>query len=120
MGAASGQVIGTQIKEAVESGRYIPEFYLQEKHVDARTGQETKTSALVVRIFTAFENALVQPGSRTLLEIARQELLPQNEQTRAMRKTWYQRKAAGCSRPGLEELDRIDGLVKLDASKEND
>ncbi len=37
MGAASGQVIGTQIKEAVESGRYIPEFYLQEKHVDART-----------------------------------------------------------------------------------
>ncbi len=73
----------------------------------------------MVRIFTAFENALMQPGSRTLLEIARQELLPQNEQTRAMRKTWYQRKAAEML-PGLvsKELDRIDGLVKLDAEKQ--
>lgn len=118
MGSSAGKVIGERLKEAIDGGTYIPEFYLQQKYVGA-DGQETKTADIVVRIFTAFENALMQPGSRTLLEIAQHELLPQNDQTRKMRADWYQRKAADLI-PGLvtKEIERIQNLVKLDADKQ--
>jgi hypothetical protein len=53
------------------------------------------------------------------MDIANHELLPQNEQTREIRKTWYARKAAEMI-PGLvqKEVDRIQSLVKLDQDKQ--
>lgn len=121
MGASVGGVIGTALKAVTDSGVYIPEFYLQEKHVDAATGKETNTSALLARVFFQFENEIMKPGSRTLLDTVQHELLPQNDQTRQIRKDWYARKAAELV-PGLvqKEVDRIQGLVKLDQQKQDE
>lgn len=115
MGSSVGTVIGTSLKAATDSGVYIPQFYLQEKHVDHATGKETNTSAMAVRLFNQFENEIMRPGSKTLMEAVGHELLPQNDQTREMRKTWYAKQAAQLM-PGLvqKEIDRIQGLVKLD------
>ncbi len=118
MGSAVGSIIGNKLKEAIDSGVYIPEFYLQEKHRDA-AGNETKTSAMAMRIFQQFENLLMKPGSRTLMEITQHEMLPQNEQTRAIRKDWYSRRAADLV-PGLvqAEIDRIQNLVRVDQDRQ--
>jgi hypothetical protein len=118
-GALAGRVIGEAFDQAVKSGVYIPESYLQEKHFDRATRQETNTPAIAVRIWDAFEDELHRAGSRHLMEMAQHELLPQNEQTRAIRKEWYQRKAAEII-PGLvkKEIDRIQRLVGLDQSKQ--
>jgi len=118
-----GGTVATNIKSAIkaitDSGVYIPEFYLQEMHTDTATGQATNLPAIAVRLFTAFENELMRPGSRARMDIANHELLPQNEQTREIRKTWYARKAAEMI-PGLvqKEVDRIQSLVKLDQDKQ--
>jgi hypothetical protein len=119
MGSVAGEQIGMRMKEVIDSGTYIPEFYLQEKYVDPTTGQATKTSALVARVFMNFENALMKMGSRNYQEIVEHELLPQTEQTRELRKNWYARKAAEMI-PGLvqAEVDKIQGLVKLDTEKQ--
>jgi hypothetical protein len=121
MGASVGTVIGSALKAVTDSGVYIPEFYLQEKHVDAASGKETNTSALLARVFFQFENEIMRPGSRTLLDTVQHELLPQNDQTRQIRKEWYARKAAEIV-PGLvqKEVDRIQGLVKLDQQKQDE
>jgi hypothetical protein len=121
MGGIAGKVIGAEINSLIEAGVYIPEFYLQEKHVDPATGQPTKTSAIIARVFMAFENELMRPGSRTLMEITNHELLPANEQTRQVRKDYYQRKAAELI-PGLvsKEKARIEELVKADQKKIGD
>ena len=121
MGSSVGTVIGSALKAVQESGVYIPEFYMQEKYVDPTTGKETATSAIGARLFLQFENELMRPGSRTLMDIAQHELLPQNEQTKTIRKDWYARKAADIM-PGLvqKEVDRIQDLVKLDQTKQAD
>lgn len=124
MGSIAGKVIGEQLKQVIESGVYIPEFYLQEKYIDPKTGQPANTSAIAARIFMAFENELMRPGSRTLMEIAQHELLPANEQTRAIRREYYQKKAAELltGEKGLiqKEIDRIQGLVKVDAKRQEE
>lgn len=121
MGSAVATVMGNALKAVQESGVYIPEFYLQEKFVDPGSGKATQTSALAVRIFTAFENELMRPGSRTLMEITQHELLPQNDQTRQIRKDYYARKAsemiAGPNGFAQKEVDRIQSLLKLDEEK---
>lgn len=118
MGTSAGDVIRNSLKAIVDSGTYIPEFYMQEKYVGA-DGKETGTSAIGVRLFQQFENELYRPGSRTLLEMTNHELLPQNDQTREIRKNWYARKASEIM-PGLvqKEVDRIQDLVKLDQTKQ--
>ena len=115
MAASAGQIIGDRLKEAMDAGTYIPAFYLQQKYVDPKTGQETRTADIVARIFMNFENELMRPGSRTLLEITNHELLPENDQTRKIRKDWYQRQAAD-KIPTLlnKEIARIQSLVSLD------
>lgn len=118
MGSIAGRVIGEELKAQIESGVYIPEFYMQEKYVNPATGKETNTAAIVARIFMNFENELMRPGSRSLMEITQHELLPPTEQTREIRKQYYQRKAAELL-PGLikKEVERIQNLVKVDQSK---
>lgn len=120
MGTVAGEQIGQRLKEQVDSGVYIPEFYLQEKYVDPATGQPTNTSAVVARIFMNFENKLMRPGSRTLMEIVEHELLPQTAQTREMRKSWYARHAAAMI-PDLvqTEVDRIQSLIKVDQERQD-
>ena len=115
MGGVTGKIIGERLREIVDSGVYIPAFALQEKYIDPSNGQPTNTSALVARVFMKFENELMKPGSRTSWEIAQHELLPENDQTRAHRKDWYQRKAAEMI-PDLlqEEVGRIQKLVEVD------
>lgn len=117
MGGVAGKIIGEQIKQALEAGVYIPQFYLQQMHRD-KNGQETKTTEIAVRIFEEFERELNKPGSRNFLTIAEHSLLPTNDQTRAMRKEWYQARAAEMI-PGLvqKEIDRINGLVKADQTE---
>lgn len=119
MGASVGSIIGTTLKAVTDSGVYIPEFYMQEKYVDPTSGKETNTSALLARVFFQFENDLMRPGSRTLMDTVQHELLPQNDQTRQIRKDWYARKAAEMV-PTLvqKEVDRIQGLVQLDQKKQ--
>jgi hypothetical protein len=114
-----GQIIGETLKQHLDSGGYIPEFYLQQKHVNPATGEETKTSALVVRIFTKFENDLMKPGSRTLKEIVQHELLPPTPQTKEIRDNYYKRQAADML-PGIinAEIKRIEELVKVDNEKQ--
>jgi hypothetical protein len=117
MGTVAGDVIRNALQQAIDSGVYIPKFYLQEKYRDAN-GKETETAAIAARLFIEFEKELHKPGSRSLMEMAQHELLPQNEQTKAIRKTWYARKAAELL-PGPDglvqkEIDRIQGLVQLD------
>jgi hypothetical protein len=116
-GTSAGQVLAEQLNAAVTSGRYIPEFYLQQKWINPQ-GQQTETADIAARIFLEFDKELNRPGSRTLMEIAQHELLPENDQTRAIRKDWYARKAAELV-PGLvtKELERIDKLVLLDQDK---
>ncbi len=119
MGSTAGKLIGETLRQVVDDGQYIPQFYLQEKHIDPATGKETNTSALAARIFIQFENEMMKPGSRTMMEIAQHELLPANDQTREIRKGYYQRKAAEII-PGLveKEIERIQGLVKLDSDEQ--
>lgn len=121
MGTVAGGVIGTALKAIVDSGVYIPEFYMQEKYVDPSTGKETATSAIAARLFLQFENELNRPGSRTLMDQAQHELLPQNDQTRETRKAWYARQAAQIM-PGLvqKEVDRIQGLISLDTKRQEE
>lgn len=118
MGASAGRIIGEQLRSLVDSGAYIPEFYLQQKYVDPATGKETNTAEIAARIFMQFESDLMRPGSRTLMDIAQHELLPQNEQTRAMRADWYRTRAVEMI-PGLvaKEAARIEKLVKVDQDK---
>jgi hypothetical protein len=118
MGSLAGTVIGTKLREIVDSGVYIPEFYLQEK-LRTPDGRETNTSAMAARIFQKFENELMKPGSRTLLEITQHEALPENEQTRQIRKDYYSRKAAEML-PGIvqAEVDRIQDMVRVDQQKQ--
>lgn len=120
MGASVATVAGNALQAAIDSGIYIPEFYMQEKHVKA-DGTVTNTSALIVRVFQQFENELMRPGSRTLMDITQHELLPQNDQTREIRKNWYTRQAA-TKVPELvqKEVDRIQDLVKLDQKKQDE
>lgn len=120
MGTAAGTIIHNAMKSIVDTGVYIPEFYLQEKYVDPGTGKETGTSAIGARLFLQFENELMKPGSRALMEQTQHELLPQNDQTKEIRKTWYARKAAELI-PALvqKEVDRIQSLVKLDQDKQD-
>ena len=119
MGSSAGKMISERLREAVESGTYIPEFYLQEKWTDPVTGKPSNTAAIAARLFMQFENELLRPGSRSMLEITQHELLPPNEQTRALRKAWYDRKAAEII-PDLvrAEVDRIQGLVKMDKTRQ--
>jgi hypothetical protein len=114
MGMSAGKVIGETLKAAVDSGAYIPQFYLQEKHVSP-DGKEMNTPAIAARIFQQFENLLMAEGSKTLLEITQHEMLPQNDQTRQIRRDWYARKAAQLV-PALvqKEVDRIQALVRAD------
>jgi hypothetical protein len=118
MGTSVGEVLGNSLKALVDSGQYIPEFYLQEKYKDAR-GVEQNTSRIAADIFLKFQAELHRPGSRTLQEIVQHELLPQNDQTRQVRKEWYARKAAEMV-PELvrKEADRINALVKIDSDKQ--
>jgi hypothetical protein len=117
-GAAAATVIGSAMKAVVDSGVYIPEFYMQEMAMND-DGTPSKTAAIVARIFKTFEAKLHTPGSRTLLDIAGHELLPQNDQTKEIRKGWYARKAAELI-PEIvqQEVDRIQGLVKLDETRQ--
>lgn len=119
MAGMVGKMIGERLKAELDAGVYIPEFVLQEMYRDPKTGQETKTSALAVRIFNQFESELTRPGSRDYLEISQHELLPENEQTRAIRREWYQKKAA-LRIPQLmqAEINRIQGYVKADQEKQ--
>lgn len=118
MGTVTGTVIGQKLREIVDSGVYIPEFYLQEKF-RGPDGKETNTAAIAARIFQQFEAELMKPGSRTLMEITGHELLPENDQTRGIRKDWYARKAAEIvPRLVQAEVDRIQGLVKVDLEKQ--
>jgi hypothetical protein len=118
MGGIAGKVIGEELKAQIESGVYIPEFYMQEKYVDPATGKPTNTAAIVARIFMNFENELMKRGSRTLMEIAQHERLPENDQTREIRKQYYQQKAAQLL-PDIikKEVKRIQDLVKVDQGK---
>lgn len=118
MGTVAGKLIGEELKAKVDAGLYIPEFYMQEKYVNPETGQPTNTSAIVARIFMAWENELNKAGSRSLYEITQHELLPPTEQTREVRRQFYARKAAELL-PGLiqKEVDRIQGLVKVDQGR---
>ncbi len=119
MGTAVGTIIAQKMNEIMDSGVYIPEMYIQDKLRDAN-GNETNIPAIAARLFQQFENKLMQAGSRTLMEITQHELLPENEQTRAIRKEWYARRAAEIV-PDLvkAEVDRIQGLIKLDLAKQN-
>lgn len=118
MGTSVGQVLGETLRQVVDSGAYIPEFYLQEKY-RTPAGVEMNTPRISAEIFLAFENELMRPGSRTLQDIVQHELLPQNDQTRALRKEWYARKAAEIvPRLVSAEVDRIQKLVKVDADKQ--
>lgn len=119
LGGLSFTMIAKKLEEAVQSGMYIPQFYLQERYIDPKTHQETNTPAIAARIFMQFENELKKPGSKTLLDITQHEMLPANEQTRQIRKDYYQRKAAEII-PGLvdKELARIQGLVKVDQERQ--
>lgn len=121
MGISVGTVIGTSLKAITDSGVYIPEFYMQQKYIDPSTGKETQTADIAARLFLQFENELNRPGSRSLLDQTQHELLPQNDQTREIRKAWYARKASEIM-PGLvqKEVDRIQSLVKLDQTKQAD
>jgi len=114
-----GRMLGEAIQQKIDSGIYIPQFYLQEKYVDPKTGQESNTAGIVARIFLAFENELNKPGSRSAMTIAEHELLPTNDQTKTMRLNWYQQQAKIIV-PKLvkDEMDRIQKLVKLDAAKQ--
>lgn len=118
MGASVGQILVEAMKRVTDSGAYIPEFYLQEKY-RSPNGTEMNTPRISAEIFLAFEKELTRPGSRTLQEIVQHELLPQNEQTRELRKNWYAQKAAEMV-PGLvdKEVDRIQKMVKIDADKQ--
>ena len=118
LGSIAGRIIGEELKARIESGVYIPEFNLQEKYRDPTTGLETKTDAIVARIFMDFENELLKPGSRSLMDITQHELLPLTEQTKKIRREYYQRKAAELL-PGLiqQEIDRIQSFVKVDYGK---
>lgn len=118
LGSIAGRIIGEELKARIESGVYIPEFNLQEKYRDPTTGLETKTDAIVARIFMDFENELLKPGSRSLMDITQHELLPLTEQTKKIRREYYQRKAAELL-PGLiqKEIDRIQSFVKVDQGK---
>lgn len=119
MGTVAGTLIGQKLKEVIDSGVYIPEFEMQRKYVDPKTGQPTKTSDIGARLFMQFENELMKPGSRTLMEITQHELLPENDQTRATRREYYQRKAADIIPRLIDaEVERIQGLVKLDKDKQ--
>ena len=118
-GAIAGRLIGETLRQAIDAGTYIPESYLQEKHFDRAARKETNTSAIAVRIYDAFEDELHRVGSRNLMEMAQHELLPQNDQTRAIRKDWFQRKAAEIiPRLVKKEIDRIQALVGIDQSKQ--
>ena len=118
MGMTVGTMIGQKLREIMDAGVYIPEFYLQEKYRDA-SGRETNTAAIAARLFHQFENELMKPGSRTLMEITQHELLPENDQTRSIRKDWYARRAAEIvPRLVQAEVDRIQGLVRIDQEKQ--
>lgn len=121
MGSAAGLVLGETLKQIVDSGVYIPEFYLQKKFLDPTTGKELNTPDISARLFLQFENELMRPGSRTLMEITQHELLPANEQTRQIRAQWYAQKAAEIM-PGLvqKEVDAIQKLVKVDQTKQEE
>lgn len=119
MGTVAGTIIGQKLKETIDSGVYIPEFELQRKYVNPQTGQPTETSDIGARLFMQFENELMKPGSRTLMEITQHELLPENDQTRAIRKEWYQKKAAEIIPRLIDaEVERIQKLVKIDQDKQ--
>lgn len=120
LGLTAGQVIGETLKRIEESGAYIPEMYKQEKYRDP-SGKEWNTPRIAAELFIQFENELMKPGSRTLLEITQHDLLPKNDQTRQIRKQYYARKAAELI-PGLvdKEVARIQDLVKVDQGKQKD
>ena len=115
MGASVGAILGNTLQQILDSGVYIPQANLDEKWIDPETRQPTNTAYIAGKIFTQFEEKLKAPGSRTLMEIAQHELLPQNEQTREIRKNWYARKATEMIPDLLNaEVDLITSRVKLD------
>jgi hypothetical protein len=117
-GSAVGGVIAETLNRAIEQGTYIPQAYLQEKY-KGRDGKELNVARIVGEIYAQFEEELHRPGSKTLLEIVQHELLPENEQTRQIRKDYHARKAAEMV-PALvdKEIERIKRLVKLDAEEQ--
>lgn len=118
LGLSAGNVIATALKAVEDSGAYIPEMYKQEKYRDS-SGREYNTPRLATELFIQFENELMKPGSRSAMDIAQHELLPQNDQTRQIRKDYYARKAAEMI-PGMVDkaVARIQDLVKVDQSKQ--
>ena len=120
LGMTAGRVIGEALKAIEEAGVYIPEMYKQEKYRDP-SGKEWNTPRIAAELFIAFENELMKPGSRTLLEITQHQLLPQNEQTKKIRQDYYARKAAEMIPQIVQkEVDRIQKLVKVDQSKQSE
>lgn len=121
MGNTVGMMIGQQLRQQVDSGVYIPEFYLQQKYINPQTQQETTTSDIAARLFMQFEQEIMKPGSRTLMDVTAHELLPANDQTKAIRKDWYAKRAADIvPRLVKAEVDRIQKLVKADQTKQEE
>lgn len=117
-GNAAGRAVGEQLKQKIDAGVYIPEFYLQEKWIDPKTGQETNAPAIGVRIFNAIENELMKEGSRTARTIAEHEMLPVGEKTERIRNDWYAARAAELAPKFVQkEIERIQKLVKADHDK---
>jgi hypothetical protein len=117
-GSIAGRIIGEQIKQAIDSGVYIPEFYLQEKARD-NNGNELNVSALAARIYDQFEKTLTRPGSRSLMTVAEHEMLPVGQQSREIRSAWHKERASEII-PELvkAEIQRIQGLVEKDRAKQ--
>jgi hypothetical protein len=117
LGMTAGKMIGEALKQVEDSGVYIPEMYKQEKYRD-RSGKEWNTPRIAAELFIQFENELMKPGSKTLMEITQHQLLPANGQTRKIRQDYYARKAADMI-PQLvdKEVGRIQDLVKVDQDK---
>jgi hypothetical protein len=124
MGSSAGLVIGNALEAVMKSGVYIPQALLDQPYLDDRGVEHPETKDIVVRLFRQFEKKLHTPGSRTLMEMAQHDLLPENDQTRQIRKDWYAKQAVeilgGDKGLVLKEVDRIQSLVKLDSKRQAD
>jgi hypothetical protein len=134
-GTQAGSVITQIFKQKTEAGLYIPEFYLQEKYVDADRnsptfGQETQLPAIYMRIWNAYQREInlgpdgkpyPETDSRAVMQRMQHELRPPNEQTRGTMKEWHQKQIAQrIPRLVDAEIKRIETQVKMDLTKQGE
>jgi hypothetical protein len=128
-GTKAGSMITTILKQKEAAGQYIPQFYLEEKYVDADRnsptfGQETTLPAIYMRIWNAYQREIglgpdgkpfPETDMRAVNEKVQYELRNPNDATKAALVEWHGKQQAKRIPRLLDaEIKRIDGLVKKD------